>query len=228
MCQTSPSDVLFWSCGSRCCSALWCWLLRVLRSWNISWWTVARYKMSRLVQGIWKALAQFSSSRSIFKPWDALTGVCVGGPAPSSGRLRCFDSPQPQAGSPAQPGSGPSHCQLQQGRHEWQCGPVRGAPACHWLQPCGPLCGGAQSECYRFGVLKGALGLYNTLWMHSERKVMSVTVERVSSQKFSLYDAKLFSNNKSSSEKINTGWNKGCWHCSQNNWFNLTLNNFSP
>lgn len=103
----------------------------------------------------------------------ALTGFCVGDPAPSSGRLRCADPPQPQAGSPAQPGSGPSHCQLQQGCHECQCGPARGAPACHRLQPCGPLFGRAQSESCWFGVLKGALGVNNTLWMQFERTVMA-------------------------------------------------------
>lgn len=82
----------------------------------------------------------------IFKPCDALTCVCIGGPASSSGCVRCFDSPEPQAGSPAQPGSRPSHCQLQQGCHDRYCGSVWRAPACRRLQPRGPLCGRAQSE----------------------------------------------------------------------------------
>lgn len=72
--------------------------------------------------------------------------ICVGGHATSSGRVRCFDPPEPQASPSAQPGCRPPRLQLQQGCHKWRCEPSWGGPARHRLQPSGPLPGRAQSE----------------------------------------------------------------------------------
>lgn len=75
--------------------------------------------------------------------------LCVGGHAASSGRVRCFDSPGPQASPSAQPGCGPPHLQLQQGRRQRRRKPSRRGAARHRLQPSVPLPGGAQSESRR-------------------------------------------------------------------------------
>lgn len=72
--------------------------------------------------------------------------VCAGGAAASSGCVRCFDSPEPQASPSAQPGCRPSRLQLQQGGLERRREPGRRGPARHRLQPGVPLLGRAQSE----------------------------------------------------------------------------------
>lgn len=73
---------------------------------------------------------------------------CTGGPASSSGGIRRTDPPQPQAGSTARPGSGPSQRQLQQGRGPRHHGQLGEEDARHRLQPCGPLPGRASGECH--------------------------------------------------------------------------------
>lgn len=78
--------------------------------------------------------------------------ICVGGHATSSGRVRCFDPPEPQASPSAQPGCRPPRLQFQQGCHKWRCEPSRGGPARHRLQPSGPLPGRAQSESQLFAM----------------------------------------------------------------------------
>lgn len=83
-----------------------------------------------------------------------LPRICVGGHATSSGRVRCFDSPEPQASPSARPGCRPSHLQLQQGRAKRRCKPSRRGPASHRLQPGVPLPGRAQSESRLFTVLE--------------------------------------------------------------------------
>lgn len=79
-----------------------------------------------------------------WKQWNSFPSyACVGGNAASSGCLRCFDPPEPQASPSAQPGYRPSHPQLQQGRHERRHQPGRRGPPSHRLQPSVPLLGRA-------------------------------------------------------------------------------------
>lgn len=97
---------------------------------------------------------------------------CVGGHAPSSGCLRCVDSPEPQAGTPARAGSRPSRCHLQQGHHDWHCVPVWRGSACHRLQPRVPLPGRAQGESCLLGMLKGRCVVNNVLLTQDVRKAV--------------------------------------------------------